>query len=360
MTEDILFEKKGAIAWVTLNRPRALNAMTHEMVQALDVALREWEHDPQVQAVVLKGAGEKGLCAGGDIRHLYETVKSNRQDQYQFFKEEYALNQYIYHYPKPYIAIMDGIVMGGGMGIAQGAGFRIVTERSKIAMPEVAIGFFPDVGASHFLKQCPGQIANYLALTGLTIGPEDTLFAHLADWYLPSSQLTAFYEMLQTSELNHSVQSAVQITNILIGLQARQTPHHAPLEEKTHLLETVFSLPNVSQMMLALETIDQPNAQEILKVMQKRSPMAMVGTHRLLLSAQNLTMSECFDLELRLGVYWFEQPDFLEGVRSVIIDKDHTPQWSYTLEDLTPAKVAEIFPLFRQSNHQDPSQGSNK
>jgi enoyl-CoA hydratase/carnithine racemase len=345
MTEDVLFEKKGGVGWITLNRPKALNALNYDMIGAMDHTLHLWETDPEVKIVLLKGAGEKGLCAGGDIRSLYESVKSGSSAHHQFFKEEYALNEYIYSYPKPYIAVMDGIVMGGGMGISQGAQFRIVTERSKIAMPEVAIGFFPDVGASHFLKQCPGHIANYLAITGLTVGPEDAIYANLADCHLASEHLDSFYQAIQNQTRENT---PVQLKEILLSLGARFVPQKASLQERAELIETVFSLPTVLSMVRNLETRADSISQEVLQVMKKRSPLSMVGTHELLKKGKQLSITQCFDFELALGTQWFVLGDFVEGVRSVIIDKDHAPKWAYSLAELSHEKLAELIPLFKK------------
>ena len=189
---DVLIEKRNGLGLITLNRPHALNAINLEMVKTMFTTLKTWEHDDEVKVVLVKGAGEKAFCAGGDIRTVYESLKEGRSDHLTFFAEEFELNQYIYQYPKPYIALMTGYVMGGGMGISQGASFRIVTAKSKISMPEVGIGYFPDVGGSYFLSRCPSAIGLYLGITGVIASGEDAVYANLADWVIEDEKITEF------------------------------------------------------------------------------------------------------------------------------------------------------------------------
>src|SRR5574344_349351 len=197
---ELLCEVRGQVGCITLNRPKALNALSLEMVRGLLAQLLAWRDDPQVLAVVVRGSNKEGpfghFCAGGDIRFLYQAVHSGNPQVEDFFTEEYTLNHLIFSYPKPYIAFMDGVVMGGGMGVSQGASLRIVTERSKLAMPETMIGLFPDVGGGYFLSRCPGHIGEWLALTGETIGAADALAFQLADVYLPAAQQAALWDTL--------------------------------------------------------------------------------------------------------------------------------------------------------------------
>ena len=278
MSDEILFEKKNGLGLITLNRPKALNALNYSMIKLMYKTLKDWESDQEILAVLVKGEGEKAFCAGGDIRSIYESITSGSDMHAHFFRDEYALNEYIYTYSKPYIALMNGYVMGGGMGISQGASFRVVTERSKISMPEVAIGYFPDVGASHFLSKCPGSIGEYLALTGVTLDSEDALYANLADWLLPSSNIPAFLEQLE--RLNANIPASEQLVTILLNLGARNTPLNASLESNCDVIDAIFSLDAVEEIIAALEQA-APNGNvwiaETVGLMKKRSPIAMVG-----------------------------------------------------------------------------------
>ena len=346
MNDEILFEKKSGLGLITLNRPKALNALNYSMIKLLHQTLKAWAVDSEVLAVLIRGEGEKAFCAGGDIRSIYESITSGGDEHAHFFRDEYALNEYIYTYPKPYIALMNGYVMGGGMGISQGAGFRVATERSKISMPEVVIGYFPDVGASHFLSKCPGSIGEYLALTGVTLDAEDALYANLVDWILPSEKISCLIEKLQNLQVNISASS--QVTDILQDLGARNTPNNAALAQKRKLIDGVFSLPRVEQVIARLEEA-VPNGPvwlaETAELMRKRSPIAMVGALETIHRGKDLSITECFEMELALSTRWIEVGDFVEGIRALIIDKDNLPQWAYTLPELNEQKVQSLFPL---------------
>lgn len=196
--DSVLAEVRNHIGHLTLNRPAGLNAITLDMVRSLSAHLRAWAEDAQVHAVVLRGAGEKAFCAGGDIRSLYDSFKGGDTLHEDFFVEEYALDLAIHHYRKPVLALMDGFVLGGGMGLVQGADLRVVTERSRLAMPEVAIGYFPDVGGSYFLPRIPGELGIYLGVTGVQIRAADALYCGLADWYLDSARLAELDQKLTT------------------------------------------------------------------------------------------------------------------------------------------------------------------
>jgi len=200
MQNEVLAEVRNHIGHLTLNRPAGLNALTLDMVRNLHRQLDAWAQDSRVHAVVLRGAGEKAFCAGGDIRSLYDSFKSGDTLHEDFFVEEYALDLAIHHYRKPVLALMDGFVLGGGMGLVQGADLRVVTEKSRLAMPEVAIGYFPDVGGSHFLPRVPGELGIYLGVSGVQIRAADALYCGLADWYLESDKLGTLDEQLDQLE----------------------------------------------------------------------------------------------------------------------------------------------------------------
>ena len=201
MQQELLFESINHVGFLTLNRPAALNALSDGMVHAMHAKLLEWAAEPSIFAVVVKGAGGKAFCAGGDVRAIYRSFTTSGNLHHEFFASEYQLDHTIHCYPKPYVALMDGIVMGGGMGISQGASVRLVTDRTRMAMPEVGIGLFPDVGASYFLSRLAGGLGTYLALTGISIGAADALYAGLADAYLPHEELELFESALHRCAL---------------------------------------------------------------------------------------------------------------------------------------------------------------
>lgn len=341
---DVICERINGVGYIKLNRPRALNSLNLEMVRGMHQAMLAWEKDDAVKAVVLLGEGEKGLCAGGDIRSVYENEVFNKADNVIFFDEEYALNQYIFEYPKPYIALMDGIVMGGGMGVSQGGKFRIVTERSKVAMPESAIGFFPDVGGSYFLPRCPGAIGFYLGITGVTINADDSLYAGLADYFLESNQLAEFQSNLNEMQWSNDPES--DIRKLLIQLGANEVLPNQ-LEKLRSAIDKHFSLATIPEVLASLKSEVSPDfkdwASQTYSLMTKRSPISMVGTQMMLQYGKKLNLSECFAMEFGLVKVWLKEGDFVEGVRALIIDKDNSPKWRYSLEQLTPQVMQPFF-----------------
>lgn len=342
---DVLCEVRNGVGYITLNRPKALNSLNLVMVQGMHQALKDWERDDSVKAVIVSGEGEKAFCAGGDIRSVYENEMFGKDDNMIFFAEEYALNQYIFEYPKPYIAIMDGFVMGGGMGISQGASYRIVTERSKISMPESGIGFFPDVGGSYFLPRCPGSLGLYLGITGVIINSEDAIYADLADVYLPSEKLPLFRESI--SDIHWSNDPRADINNLLSKLSARRHAVDSSLEKLSQSINHHFSLTTIPEIVGSLLNEKSADykvwAQKTVDVMNKRSPISMVGTQLLLRYGKQLSLAQCFAMELGLVKVWLKQGDFVEGVRALIIDKDNQPKWRYTLTELTPSFMHPFF-----------------
>jgi enoyl-CoA hydratase/carnithine racemase len=345
-TEDLFIEKKNGVGHIILNRPKALNAINLDMVRGIHACLKEWAIDETVKVVVVSGAGEKAFCAGGDIRTLYESLVEGRQDHLTFFREEFALNEYIYTYPKPYMALLDGYVMGGGMGISQGASYRIATERTKLAMPETAIGYFPDVGGSYFLSRCPDSIGIYLGLTGQSIKGQDAVYSDLSDWMMDSSQINPLMAALE--KLDSTLALPKQIDAILKDLGATD---HAP---SSHFVVTAkqinqcFSLETVTAIEDALVQLQlQAPAEwigEALEKMSKNSPLAMAGTLRMIQAGKSLNLSQCFAMELKLAEHWMKMGDFVEGIRALIIDKDNSPQWRFGKADLSVKQLNTLLP----------------
>ncbi len=348
--DDVLAEVRNHIGQLTLNRPAGLNAITLGMVRSLAQQLQAWEDDPQVYAVVLRGAGEKAFCAGGDIRSLYDSFKSGDTLHQDFFVEEYALDLAIHHYRKPVLALMDGFVLGGGMGLVQGADLRVVTERSRLAMPEVAIGYFPDVGGSYFLPRVPGELGIYLGVTGVQIRAADALYCGLANWYLDSAKLSELDQKLDHLQWHDTPLKDLQ--GVLAKLAVQQLPD-APLAALRPAIDHFFGLPDVPSMVEQLQQVTVADSHEwalnTAHLMQTRSPLAMAVTLEMLRRGRRLSLERCFALELHLDRQWFERGDLIEGVRALIIDKDKNPRWNPpTLHGLDKTHVDSFFHHFEQ------------
>ncbi|WP_296247422.1 enoyl-CoA hydratase/isomerase family protein [Pseudomonas sp. UBA4194] len=341
----VLGEVRNRIGHLTLNRPAGLNALTLDMVRGIRGYLDAWALDNHIQAVVLRGAGERGFCAGGDIRSLYDSFKAGDTVHEQFFAEEYALDQCLHHYRKPVLAVMDGYTLGGGMGLAQGAELRLVTERTRLAMPEVGIGYFPDVGASYFLSRVPGEIGTYLGVTGVQIEAADALYCGLADWFLESECLATLDERLDKLEWSSSPLKDLQGVLAKLGVQ---TLPGAPLNRLRPAIDHFFGLPDIASMIEQLQAVTVADshqwAENTAHLMQTRSPLAMSVTLELLRRGRHMSLDECFAMELHLDQQWFEHGDLIEGVRALLIDKDKKPRWNPpTLELLEPARVERFF-----------------
>jgi enoyl-CoA hydratase/carnithine racemase len=340
-----LCEIRNHVALITLNRPEALNALSLGMIVELRALLGGYAADPQIHAVLVKGAGDKAFCAGGDIRALYQSFKNSGSLHREFFVREYPLDYALYAYPKPYVVLMDGITMGGGMGIAQGSTLRIVGERTRIAMPEVAIGFFPDVGASYFLSRLPGAIGTYLALTGVQIRGADALYSQLADVYLPPAAIESLTDDL--AALNWSEDPSGDLRRFIHARAALGLP--APsLSLLRSGIDSHFSQPTVPAILASLEAETRPQyadwAQQSAKLMRSRSPTMLCVTLRQLQHGKDLSLAACFRMELAMAQQCFEQGDFLEGVRALIIDKDNAPRWKpERIEEVTDAAVDDFF-----------------
>ncbi|WP_092281279.1 enoyl-CoA hydratase/isomerase family protein [Pseudomonas prosekii] len=353
MQNAVLAEVRNHIGHLTLNRPAGLNAITLDMVRRLQRQLDAWAEDPQVNAVVLRGAGEKAFCAGGDIRSLYDSYKNGDTLHEDFFVEEYALDLTLHHYRKPVLALMDGFVLGGGMGLVQGADLRVVTERSRLAMPEVAIGYFPDVGGSYFLSRIPGELGIYLGVSGVQIRAADALYCGLADWYLESARLGQLDELLDHLEWHETPLKDLQ--GALAKIAAQQLPD-APLSALRPAIDHFFGLPDVASMVEQMREVTVANSHEWAKstadLLESRSPLAMGVTLEMLRRGRKLSLEQCFALELHLDRQWFDRGDLIEGVRALLIDKDKQPRWNPpTLQALHAEHVESFFSGFAQSGN---------
>ncbi|XVN19738.1 enoyl-CoA hydratase/isomerase family protein [Pseudomonas corrugata] len=342
---EVLVDVRNHIGHLTLNRPAGLNALTLGMVRSLQQQLDAWLPDPQIHAVVLRGAGDRAFCAGGDIRSLYDSHKQGDTLHEDFFVEEYALDLTIHHYRKPILALMDGFVLGGGMGLAQGADLRVVTERSRLGMPEVGIGYFPDVGGSYFLPRIPGELGIYLGVSGAQIKAADALYCGLADWYLESRKLAQLDERLD--RLEWSDMPLKDLQSLLAKLAVQQLPA-PPLDDLRPAIDHFFALPDVPSMVEQLRQVTVANSHEwalqTAELLETRSPLAMAVTLEMLRRVAALSLEECFALELHLDRQWFERGDLIEGVRALLIDKDKKPRWNPpTLDALDANLVASFF-----------------
>lgn len=343
MTDFVKTHVANGTGVLTLDRPRSLNSLSLDMVRVLTDALLAWRDDPAVDAVVLRSTSEKALCAGGDIRFFYDVgtapTTGGSALLEDFFTEEYRLNHLIYHYPKPYVALMDGVVMGGGLGVAEAGpgGLRVVTDGTKMAMPEVNIGLFPDVGGSYFLSRAPGKLGNYLGLTGLTIRAADALYAGLADTFVPQVQMPALLQLIQSTP-------GAQLRDAIVAFAAPFVAGAAMLESERASIDRHFGAPSVQAIMDSLASDPGEFAQKALGAMNQRSPLLMRVTFELLRRGATMDLAGCLRLERILVRRNFEHGEVLEGVRALVIDKDNAPKWNPpTLSEVTDNMVAQFF-----------------
>jgi enoyl-CoA hydratase len=337
---DLIVQCEGAAGVIRLNRPKAINAVTLEMFRDVDKALDRFEVDPAVALILLEGAGERGLCAGGDIRALYESSRFAGDLGKILWREEYVLNARIAKFAKPYVAFMDGIVMGGGVGLAAHGSHRVVTDRTKLAMPEVGLGFFPDVGGTWLLSHSPGEIGTYFGLTGQTMNGPDAVYAGFADAVVPSSKLAALREALT------GLSAGANSTNVKAVIDGFATGETAgPVATLQPRIDQWFAHGRMQDIFAALHRDDSELALATLKTLNEKSPRGMVVTLKLLrLARTSASLQECLIREYRAALEVFASDDFREGVRAAVIDKDRNPKWSPPgIEDVTPDMIAPYF-----------------
>jgi enoyl-CoA hydratase len=337
---DLIVRREGSAGIIRLNRPKAINAMTLEMSEGIDAALDRFEADPDVAVVVLEGAGERGLCAGGDIRGLYESSRAGGDLGKRFWRQEYIMNARIAKFPKPYVAFMDGLVMGGGVGLSAHARHRVVTEKTKLAMPEVGLGFFPDVGGTWLLSRAPGEIGTYFGLTGQTMNGPDAIYACFADAVVPTAKLATLRDVL-TKVRPDTVSSEIKrlIDGFAIGEAA------GPVAAMQANLDAWFAHDRMEDIVAALRRDGSEQAASTLKALSEKSPRGMVVTLKLLrLARASSSLEQCLVREYRAALQVFASDDFREGVRAAVIDKDRNPKWSpAAIEDVTPEMIAPYF-----------------
>jgi enoyl-CoA hydratase len=337
---DLIAQREGAVGVIRLNRPKAINAVTLEMFRDVDKALDAFEADPDIAVILLEGAGERGLCAGGDIRALWESSKVKGELGKILWREEYILNARIKKFPKPYVSFMDGIVMGGGVGLSAHSSHRVVTDKTKLAMPEVGLGFFPDVGGTWLLSHSPGEIGTYFGLTGQTMNGPDAIHAKFADAVVPSAKLAALREAL--TKVRPGVTSA-EVKALIAGFATGETA--GPVAAMQGKIDGWFAYDRMEGIVAALQRDGSELALSTLKTLNEKSPRGMVVTLKLLrLARMARSLEECLVREYRAALEVFASDDFREGVRAAVIDKDRDPKWSPPrIEDVTPEMVAPYF-----------------
>lgn len=339
MTAFIHTQLHHHLGRITLDRPKALNSLSLDMVRELTSTLRQWRDDARVTAVLIESSSPKAFCAGGDIRFFYEvgsaTPVGGSALLEDFFTEEYALNHLIHFYPKPFIALMDGVVMGGGMGIAQSgpqSRLRVVTERTKMAMPEVNIGLFPDVGGSFFLSRAPGAIGTYLGLTGAVIGAADALYSGLADVFIPGSEIDSL-----RAALNSASDAKRAVRDLSARFSSQCDPSSGTLAEHRARIDRHFGAESLADIIASLSGDSHPFAQQAAAMMALRSPLMMAVTLAEIRRGAQMSLADCLRMERSLVRRVFEHGEVLEGVRAMVIDKDSQPAWR-------PAAVSEVTP----------------
>lgn len=331
--DHVLLRTEGRAAYITLNRPKALNALTHPMVLRIDEALAAWEHDPSVETVVIEGAGERGLCAGGDIRAIHADASAGGTASAAFWRDEYRLNARIARYPKTYVALMDGIVMGGGVGISAHGSVRVVTERSRVAMPETGIGFVPDVGGTYLLALAPGELGTHLALTGAGVGAADALLCGLADHFVPSAALPDLARELASDSV-HTV----------LERHARE-PAPGELPTARAWIDACYAADTAEEIVARLHAADAPAAKAAAGTLLTKSPTAVKVTLAAVRRARGAgPLERVLEQEYRVSVAALSSPDLVEGIRAQVIDKDRDPRWSPgTLEAVSTEDVERFF-----------------
>ena len=350
MTDTVLPELRGRVACLTLNRPQALNALSLDMVRALTQALLAWREDPAVLAVALRGQGKAGpfgaFCAGGDIRFFHQAALADDPDLGHFFTEEYRLNHLIHTYPKPVIAFMDGIVMGGGMGLAQGASLRLATERSRLAMPETMIGLFPDVGGGYFLSRCPGHVGEYLGLTGQSVGAADALAVGLADGVVQSVRLPGLWESLAQTPFENGAA-------VVHWCRSHEQRHGAAATLPMADINAVFGAATWDDATAALQALNNAWSQATLAALRQRSPLMLRVVWAQIRRARSMGLADALRMERDMVAHCFDtrhlqrkgaSSETVEGIRALVVDKDHAPRWQpQRWEDVSEAMLTPFF-----------------
>ncbi|MFF7589219.1 enoyl-CoA hydratase/isomerase family protein [Kitasatospora purpeofusca] len=333
MGDEVLVRQDGAVGRIVLDRPRALNSLTHGMVLDVRAALDAWAGDDTVRVVVLTGAGERGLCAGGDIRMFHDDAKLGGAGTRAFLRDEYRLNELISRYPKPYVAVMDGITMGGGVGVSAHGSVRIVTERSVVALPETRIGLVPDVGGSRLLSRAPGELGTHLGLSAASMTPGDALLCGFADHFVPSAKLPELLAGLDAAPVAE-----------VVARYAEAAPT-APLAEQRAWIDACYAADSVEEIVARLVASGVPEAKQAAEELAERSPTMLKVTLSALRRARSHgSLAESLEQEYRVSCAAVAHHDLVEGIRAQVVDKDRNPRWSpATLAEVDERAVAAFF-----------------
>lgn len=337
--DEILTSVQGGLGVITLNRPKAVNALSYNMIGLLDQALTQFETNDDVHAVLVRGSGDRGLCAGGDVVSIHDNaVKNDLEAAVPFFRDEYTLNHRIYHYPKPYIPIMNGLVLGGGVGVSSPGSHRVATDSTRLGMPEVGIGFSPDVGGSYFLAHAPNNVGKYMALTASHVSGADAVYAGMADVLIPDEQVEALVRQLE------GITASDQVDAILAEFNQ---PGESELEAASTWIDEAFGFDTVEEIVTGVEVAaaqEDSCAQNALKTLQRHSPTGLKVSLEAIRRAKDLSFAEVLVQDLRTTMHAMEGVDLAEGIRAQIIDKDRFPRWDpQQLTDVTDEAVQAFF-----------------
>jgi enoyl-CoA hydratase len=331
-SDEVLTRADDGVRFLILNRPKAINSLTHSMVNTIQSVLRDWEHDDDVRAVVLAGAGGRGLCAGGDIVAIYRSARADGAEARQFWHDEYVMNGYIARYPKPYVALMDGIVMGGGVGVGVHASTRVVTDTTKMAMPEVGIGLVPDVGGTYYLSRAPGNLGLHAALTGAPFSGSDAIAMGFADHYVPHEALEHFAQ-------------AIVSDGVEVALERHAVaPPVSELGTQRNWIDECYAGETVADIVAALREHDAGPANDAANLIATRSPTSLaVALEAIRRAARLETLEDVLRQEYRVSCATLRSPDLVEGIRAQVIDKDRNPHWSPSSLSAVSAADVEAF-----------------
>lgn len=333
MTTDVLYAREGRLGRILLNRPRVINVLNDAMVTSVVAQLQDWAQDDAVAAVSIQGAGERGLCAGGDVRVLRTAVLAGSMEALEFWAHEYQMNAVIDSYPKPFVAFMDGIVMGGGVGISAHGSLRLVTERSRVAMPETTIGFSPDVGSLFLLSRAPGELGTHLAMTGLSVGGADAVSCGLADALIASHDIPGIFARLAAGK---SLDARVGSTSTVGDLDADRD-----------WVDACYAGDDAVAILAALQSHPAPRARQTAEVLRSRAPLAVCTALEAIRRAGRMdTLAEVLEQDRVLGASMAGSGDFLEGVRALLVDRDNSPRWRH--QSLAEVDAAEVAGLFKE------------
>lgn len=344
MNEDIKSGVIGNLGRITLDRPEALNALTQTMCEKITRLLVKWENNPEIGAVVMDGAGDRAFCAGGDVILLHDSGRAGDDRAENFWRTEYALNELIYRYAKPYITLIDGIVMGGGVGLSVHGRYRIAGDATYFAMPETGIGYFPDVGGTYFLPRLGMEIGQWLGLTGARLKTAQACALGIANAYVPTDQHGALIDALAGAGLDGSYTAVQDILNRFV----RTPPEAGPVPDAVK----AFGAGTVPKILAKLDAHDSEWAEAQAAALRKKSPLALCVTHKALLKGAELNFRDVMRMELDISTGFLKTRDFYEGIRAQLIDKDRNPEWSHAdVSDVTHGQIEKLFQSIEPQQH---------